>query len=226
MPGTLVYDFETALKTLLNAQSDVMVLVQKWGEMLASTPNDVTFTLKGQDGTPVTYTIPNIQKVIDTIGTRTLPTDPVFDSVTLRGQSGSGRVTNGGVTFSGVSTGAHYSAIGMEHQAVEFRENATLREWPLPRCWSIPSNAHPSITVAPALQDTNILHASDFFIYADPGTSVNLSFPSYGSTQRMELIPIGASVWHVFVATKNIANAGRSTVARAVRLNIVNSEDV
>lgn len=215
----MLYDFETALRALINSQSDVMVLVQKWGEMLDSDPHDVTFMLKGADGTAVSYAIPNIQKVIDTLNTRTLPPNPVFDSVSLRDADGAARLTPGSIKFegSGSAVGASYDAYGVEGKVWLISETTTVTHWPIPRYWRLRDQAAITVTISPNIEEGDF-RATDFFVFVPGGSSITLLFHSYGASQKMELnADSGKSVWHIVMhASRN--QYGLHTEARAVKM--------
>lgn len=220
----MIYDFETTLRTILNAQSDIITLVQKWGEMLASDPHDVTFNLKGEGGEAVPYSIPNIQKVIDTLGERALPSDPIFNSVTAKNSNGSGKMTPGGIEFRGrgeftgfkeIHTG--YSAWGITGDEWTPDIEATLTHWPVPRYWYIPGNGQRSVDFNPdnvSWPSDGERFATDFFVHINPGASLKIKF-------RYKTMLLGAGgnggSWHVYMRT-NRNEYGLHTYGYAVQM--------
>lgn len=225
MAGKMLYDFETALKTLLYAQSDVMTLVQKWAEMVSQNPQYVTFTLKGKDGTPETHRIPNLQMVISNLEAGILPSDPHFNSVTTTSPGGRATLTNSSVEFAGTNSGAHYAPLGMEHTVWIPEGEIVLSEWPVPRCWSIRSNTTVQVTLRPRVGDTGVMHGTDFFVYAAAGASVTLAAPTIGATKSMVLTAgDDVTVWHVFMSALDVRE-GLSVTLRAVKLNVVDGTE-
>ncbi|MCF0113592.1 MAG: hypothetical protein HUJ60_06420 [Bacilli bacterium] len=216
------YDFETALKTLINAQSDVMTLVQKWGDMLSSKAQDVTFNLKGQGGEPVQYTIPNIQKIVETINTRTLPPDPSFNSVRLIARNGGGRLTAGSLSFAGAGKEMTYDADGIQGVAHELDDgSSTITEWPVPRFMFAKSGTQPSVLFRPTLPDKDVVHMSDFYIFVPDGVTVDLAFSSYGVISRTTLTGTGLSIFHGCMVAKYVYRAGLDCWARFEKMNEV-----
>lgn len=216
------YDFETALKALINAQSDVMTLVQKWGDMLSSKAQDVTFNLKGQGGEPVQYTIPNIQKIIETINTRTLPPNPTFNSVYTTARGGGGRLTAGGLTFAGAGKEMTYDADGIQGVAQALDNgSSTVTEWPVPRFMFAKSGTHPSVMFRPKLPDNDVVHMSDFYIFVPDGVTVDLTFSSYAQSSHTTLIGNGLSIFHGCMVANNVYRYGLNCWARFEKMNEV-----
>ena len=218
MSNKMVYDFETALKSLLNAQSDVTELVTKWGEMLASDPRDVVFHLKGPNGEPTVMAIPNIQKVISTLTTRALPQNPEFETVRTKGHDGQGRLENGGLNFEGVGAGATYSALGVEGTVQEISANTTIQSWPPPRYMYIKENASPAIIIRPRITVPGVKHMADFFVWLPANTAVDLSFSSPGGAQVIHLVSHAEETWHVVVMAEYEARIGVRTKGRITRM--------
>lgn len=216
------YDFETALKALINAQSDVMTLVQKWGDMLSAQAQDVTFNLKGQGGEPVQYTIPNIQKIVETINTRTLPPNPTFNSVTTTSKYGGGKLTSGGLTFAGVGKEMTFNANGIQGVARELNNgSSTITEWPIPRFMFAKSGTHPSVLFRPNLPDRDVVHMSDFYIFVPNGVSVDLTFALHGQSSHITLTGNGLSIFHGCIVARNDYLSGLGCWARFERMNEV-----
>lgn len=214
------YDFESALRALIDAQSDVMMLVTKWAEMIAPDARDVSFLLKGEGGEPAKYTIPNIQKVIDTINTRTLPQNPSFKSVHAVAQNGGGVFTAGGIEFDGAGKQATYSADGIQGKVQELADGATTwTEWPIPRYAYAKSGTSPVLTLSPDLPDRGVAHMSDFYIAVEGGVTVELRFSSYGSAQRAYLTGDGNTIFHICMFAENVPNAGRRTWGRIEKMS-------
>lgn len=216
------YDFEAALKALINAQSDVMALVQKWGDMLSSQAQDVTFNLKGQGGEPVKYTIPNIQKIVETINTRTLPPNPTFSTVRTTTKNGGGLLTAGGLGFAGAGKEMIYDADGIQGVAIALDDgNSTKTEWPIPRYMFVGSGTHPKVIFRPKLEDRGVVHMSDFYIFVPNGVTVDLTFPSYGQASHTALTGNGNSIFHGCMVASNVYHYGLDCWARFERMNEV-----
>lgn len=214
------YDFETALKALINAQSDVMTLVQKWGDMLSSQAQDVTFNLKGQGGEPVKYTIPNIQKIVETINTRTLPPNPTFSTVRTTTKNGGGLLTAGGLEFAGAGKEMIYDADGIQGVAIALNDgSSTKTEWPIPRYMFVRSGTHPRVLFRPKLEDRDVLHMSDFFIFVPNEATVDLTFSSYGQSSHTTLTGNGNSIFHGCMVANNIYRYGLDCWARFEKMN-------
>ena len=225
MAEKILYDFEAAIKALMDAQSDVMMLVTKWSEMIASDAHYVTFRLKGQNGEgPADYSIPNIQMVIDNLTKSALPEDVSVNSVTTTTRQGIGRgkLTAGSLNFAGNATqGATYNVNGMEGISVKITDGARYTTWPIYRYMHAAVGENPTITIAPALKDKE-LHAGDFFVEVPEGSELTINFASYSENQKMVLHSTsGYSVWHIFVSATNGNSAGLVTRGRAIRMESI-----
>lgn len=211
----MIYDFETIFEVIMKSQTDMIELVTKWSEMLAPTARDVTFNLSGRDQPLV---VPNVQKIVETINTRTLPADPSFNSVTTNAKNGQGRFTAGGVSFSGndnemaggVAAGV-YSAYGTCGSIWEVAGEKTLKQWPIPRYWSVaaPGQAHVHVRLDLAKIERRKPQMSEFFVVVGgPDRSLKLTLTSYTPEdyQHMTLnCPTGGqpAIWHVVVIATN-----------------------
>lgn len=222
----MIYDFETALRALIDAQSDVMTLVQKWEEMIADDPRLVTFDLKGQADNPGrTYNIPNIQRIIETLNSNGFPRDPTFDSVNVRGQGGAAKITNSALEFISPSTGvgATYDAYGIDGRVWTVSERTELTRWPIPRYWAVKERTSPTVTIRPALPARDETRATDFFVQLPRGTgqdptSITLQFAGFGAT-GIKVLEAGPteSVWHVFVSA-TFTRSGLSTTGHVLKM--------
>lgn len=220
---TMIYDFETVLKTLLDSQQDLIGILTQWGAMLDSRPHYVDFTM--HDGSSLRT--PNIEMIVETINERTLPADASFRSVTLTGQNGQGNITNGGLRFEGASSGsivgATYGVYGVEGCTMVIEENETivLSEWPLPRYWEAKAGGDYTVSVSPDnIGNTSARHASDFFVYLPSNTKLTIYFPYTGGHQTVTLqATSGRGVWHVVYFIK--AAGTREVFASATKMGVV-----
>jgi len=218
----MIYDFETIFEVIMKSQTDMIELVTKWSEMLAPTAKDVTFNLSGRDRPLV---VPNIQKIVDTINERTLPSDPSFNTVTATTTGGRSKLTAGALSFAGGRQNTTYDVNGIQSIPAVINDNGRLPTWPLPRYMRVEPGENPSLTIAPNLGDTDVMHMSDFFVFVPGGSSVTFFFSSYGQSQRMTLTARSNTIWQVCVTALNVKNLGLSTSARAVELNIANGSE-
>lgn len=213
----MIYDFETIFEVIMKSQTDMIELVTKWSEMLAPTAKDVTFNLSGRDQPLV---VPNIQKIVETINERTLPSDPSFKSVTVnaKGANGQGKMTAGGVSFGGNDNemaggvaAAVYSAYGTCGSIWQVAGEKTLTQWPIPRYWSVaaPGQAHVHVGPDQSKIERSKPQVSEFFVVVDgPDRSLKLTLTSYTheNYQHMTLnCPTGGqpAIWHVVVIATN-----------------------
>lgn len=210
----MIYDFETIFEVIMKSQTDMIELVTKWSEMISPTAKDVTFNLEGRDP----LTVPNFEKMFETINTRTLPSDPSFNTVTVnaKGANGQGRMTAGGVSFGGndnemaggVAAGV-YSAYGTCGSIWQVSGEKTLNQWPIPRYWSVSAPGQAHVHVAPAKVERGKPQMSEFFVVVDgPDRSLKLTLTSYTheNYQNMTLnCPTGGApaIWHVVVIATN-----------------------
>ena len=220
----MIYDFETSLRTLLDAHQDLIGILTQWSAMLDSRARYVDFTL--HDGTSL-HT-PNIQMIVDTINERTLPSDPSFRSVTATGPNGVGTLTRGSLHFEGASSGetigATYGAYGVEGCVMKIEDSGTimLQEWPLPRYWEGVAGGDYTVSVSPdSIGDTAARHASDFFVYLPANTKLTIYFPTTGGHQTITLqATSGRGVWHVVYFIK-ISGSTREVFASATKMGVV-----
>lgn len=219
----MIYDFETIFEVIMKSQTDMIELVTKWSEMLAPTAKDVSFNLSGRDQPLV---VPNIQKIVDTINERTLPSDPSFNSVTATTRFGrSGILTAGALSFVGNRINTTYDANGMQSIPAVINDKGRWTMWPLPRYIRVNPGENPSLTIEPNLRDVDVMHMSDFFVFVPGGSSVTFTFSSYAQSQRMTLTARWNTIWQVCVTALNVNKTGLSTSARAVELNISNGSE-
>ena len=217
----MIYDFETIFEVIMKSQTDMIELVTKWSEMIAPTAKDVTFNLEGRDP----LTVPNFEKMFETINTRTLPTDPSFNSVTATTKYGRSKLTAGALSFAGGRKNTTYDVNGIQSIPAVINDNSRWTAWPLYRYARVESGENPSITIAPNLPDEDVMHMSDFFVFVPSGSSVTFFFSSYGQSQRMTLTASRNTIWQVCVTALNVKRLGLSTSARAVELNIANGSE-
>lgn len=219
----MIYDFETIFEVIMKAQTDMIELVTKWSEMLAPTAKDVSFNLSGRDQPLV---VPNIQKIVDTINERSLPSDPSFNSVTVTNRYGRGGIlTAGALSFVGSSINTTYNANGIQRIPAVIKDNGKWTMWPLPRYMRVNPDENPSLTIEPKLDDAEVMHMSDFFVFVPGGSSVTFTFSSYTQSQRMTLTARSNTIWQVCVTALNVNRGGLTTSARAVKLNIANGSE-
>lgn len=219
----MIYDFETIFEVIMKSQTDMIELVTKWSEMLAPTAKDVSFNLSGRDQPLV---VPNIQKIVDTINERALPSDPSFNSVTATNRFGrSGILTAGALSFVGNRQNTTYNANGIQSIPSVINDNGRWTMWPLPRYMRVDPGENPSLTIEPNLDDVGVMHMSDFFVFVPGGSSVTFTFSSYTQSQRMTLTARSNTIWQVCVTALNVNRGGLSTSARAVKLNIANGSE-
>jgi len=218
----MIYDFETIFEVIMKSQTDMIELVTKWSEMISPTAKDVTFNLSGRKA----LTVPNFQKVFETINERTLPSDPFFNSVTTTTTGGRGKLTAGALSFAGGRQNTTYDVNGIQSIPAVINDNGRWRTWPLPRYMRVEPGENPSLTIAPNLGDTDVMHMSDFFVFVPGGSSVTFVFASYGQSQCMTLTARGNTIWQVCVTALNVYRLGLSTSARAVELPIANGSEV
>ena len=212
----MIYDFETIFEVIMKSQTDMIELVTKWSEMIAPEAKDVTFNLEGRDP----LTVPNFEKMFETINTRTLPSDPSFNSVTATTKYGKSKLTAEGLSFAGGRQNTTYDVNGIQSIPAVINDNSRWTAWPLPRYMRVEPGENPSIIIAPNLSDEDVMHMSDFFVFVPRGSTVTFIFASYGQSQRMTLTAPGNTIWQVCVTALNVKTFGLSTSARAVELNI------
>lgn len=214
----MLYDFETALKTLIDAQSDVFELVAKWSELTASDARYVTFHLKDKDGTARDFTIPNFQMVVDTINERTLPPDPSFNTIRATSRNGGATLTAGSLKFAGGNNQeATYDVNGIQGIPGTIEDGDRWTSWPPTRYNTVNSGESPTLYVSPQLAGQNILHMSDFFVYVPRSSALTIIFHSYNQSQTMNLSADTDTIWQVCMTATN-KTAGIATFARAVKL--------
>jgi hypothetical protein len=221
MGNEILYDFKAALAKIIESHSDMKLVISKWREMLDSTPRDVEFVFA--DGSKVV--VPNIEKIVETINERTLPPDAVFDSVTASSPGGEGKLTGGGLSFAGGLQETTYNVHGIQSIPAVINDGDRWTMWPLPRYMRVESDENPTLMIAPSLNDRDIMHMSDFFVFVQAGASVTFIFSNYGQSQRMTLAASGNTMWQVCVTALNVSRAGLYTSARAVKLNIANGSE-
>lgn len=217
----MIYDFETIFEVIMKSQTDMIELVTKWSEMIAHTAKDVTFNLSGREP----LTIPNFEKMFETINERTLPSDPSFNSVIVPTTNGRGKLTAGALSFAGGHQNTTYDVNGIQSIPSVINDNGRWQTWPLPRYMRVEPGENPSLTIAPNLGDTGVMHMSDFFVFVPRGSSVTFIFSSYGQSQRMTLTARSDTIWQVCVTALNVHRAGLSTSARAVELDIIRGSE-
>lgn len=218
MDNEILYDFKAALAKIIESHSDMKLVISKWREMLDSTARDVEFVFA--DGDKVV--VPNIEKIVQTINERTLPPDPKFNTVTASTQYGSGTLSPGTLKFASRSGGREmsYGINGTQGIATEAIDGARWVSWPIPRYIRVAPNTNPSITIMPELPDRDALHMCDFFVFVPKGSSLSITYVSYGSTQTMQLIaPANESgMWQVCASALYASRTGVSITAKAVNL--------
>jgi len=217
----MIYDFETIFEVIMKSQTDMIELVTKWSEMIAPTAKDVTFNLSGRKP----LTVPNFEKMFETINERTLPSDPSFNSITATARGGGSKLTAGALSFAGGRQNTTYDVNGIQSIPAVIYDNGRWPTWPLPRYMRVEPGENPSLTIAPNLGDTDVMHMSDFFVFVPGGSSVTFFFSSYGQSQRMTLTARSNTIWQVCVTALNVKNLGLSASARAVELNIANGSE-
>lgn len=216
MENSMIYDFQSALEKIIAAHSDMVEVLTKWQAMISPTPQDIQFNLSGQD--PVI--VPNIQKVVETLDERTLPSDPAFKSVKVVAPGGAAMLGNGGLSFqSGTDTRTRYTAIGMESSGWVIPGDTVAYRWPLDRYWFVPKNSDFTTTIQPKdWGDPEDPHGCDFFVHIPENTPFQIIFARPGSPQRMSFPAINApAMWHVvcFVEQKI---GGRSVTAYRTKM--------
>lgn len=214
----MLYDFETALKALIDAQSDVFELVAKWSELTASDARYVTFHLKGKDGGVHDFIIPNFQMVVDTINERTLPPDPSFNTVRATSRNGGATLTAGSLKFAGGGNQeATYDVNGIQGIPYTIEDGDRWTSWPPTRYNIVNAGESPTLYVSPQLSDRNVPHMSDFFVYVPRLSALTIIFHSYNQSQTMNLSADVDTIWQVCMTATN-KTAGIATFARAVKM--------
>ena len=211
MENKMIFDFQSALEKIIAAHSDMVEVLTKWQAMISPTAQDIQFNLSGQD--PVI--IPNIQKVVETLDERALPSDPIFTSVKVVRQGGAAMLGNGGLAFqSGSDTRARYTANGLESSGWILAGDVIVKRWPLDRYWFVPKNSNYTINVQPQdWGDTAELHGCDFFVHIPENTAFEIIFVRPGAPQRMSFAAINTpAMWHVVCYVEQKI-AGRSVTA-------------
>lgn len=221
MANEILYDFHAALAKIIESHSDMKLVISKWREMLDSTARDVEFVFA--DGSKVK--VPNIEKIVETINERTLPPDPVFDSVTATAPGGGGKLTAGALSFAGDSQETTYSVNGIQGIPAVINDGERWIMWPLPRYMRVESGENPTLTIAPSLSDRDVMHMSDFFVFVPAGASVTFNFSRYGESQRMTLTANENTMWQVCVTALYASRFGLDTSARAVKLDIASGSE-
>lgn len=215
----MIYDFETIFEVIMKSQTDMIELVTKWSEMISPTAKDVTFNLEGR----APLTVPNFQKMFETINTRTLPSDPSFNSVTTTSRYGWGKFTNSSLSFAGANgdmiggtAGVTYSAFGICGTLWGVSGEKTLNSWPVPRYWNVTAAGQAHVHIAPAGIRPGAPQASEFFVIIDgPDRSLKLTlnYHTHEGYQTMVLnCPTGGqpAIWHVII--KAMAQAAGTVV--------------
>lgn len=217
----MIYDFETIFEVIMKSQTDMIELVTKWSEMISPTAKDVTFNLEGRDP----LTVPNFEKMFETINTRTLPSDPSFNSVTTTTRGGMSKLTAGTLLFAGGRQQTTYDVNGIQSIPAVINDGGRMQTWPLPRYMRVESGENPTLTIAPNLGDTEVMHMSDFFVFVPADSSVTFIFSSYGQSQIMTLTARRNTIWQVCVTALNVYRIGLTTSGRAVELKMATGSE-
>lgn len=219
---TMLYDFETVLNTILRSQTDMLELVTKWSEMLATTPRYVEFNLSGRDAP---LKVPNIQMVVDAINSRSLPLEPTFRQVSVSGQGGAATLSNGGLSFEGSGFSANYTANGIGGSMWKVADDETLGTWPPPRYWDVSAPGQVSITISPNVEFSEIDTMSDFFVKVAVGSSLKLTFHNYAGSAAADKLTLDCptnkpAIWHVATCVRRRPGTGGTVCnGRAILMN-------
>ncbi len=208
MDNEILYDFKAALAKIIESHNDMKLVISKWREMLDSTARDVEFVFANGDR----VVVPNIEKIVQTINERTLPSDAVFNSVTAATSSGRGKLAADSVSFSGAggdmvggTAAATYGAYGTCGTLWGVSGEITLKAWPVPRYWNVTTTGQAHVHISPSDIKIGTPQVSEFFVIIDePDRSLKLTlnYHTYEGYQTMVLnCPAGSqpAIWHVIV---------------------------
>ncbi|MDO5829402.1 MAG: hypothetical protein Q4Q25_04545 [Methanocorpusculum sp.] len=210
-----LHDFHAAIEAIKASQHDVIEMVTKWAEFFNSDAKDITFRFANGDE----KTVPNLEKVLETINERTLPQRPTFAEVTagekvrVTSQYGESNLTNGELSFSAhtgnsVDLRMKYGANGQGGHSLELdasHKDVDINTFPFYRYFHIKTaGATVSFHLNGSGITPNASYFEDFYVWVENGASVTF-YGQHPGGHHVELTETG--VYHMICEYKDIPRA-------------------